>query len=259
MSTTELSVPSSAMTDGSDYEYRGQATSPSRTKRTAKASDSAPTDNSLRVLFVDDDEFSRSIIGEGLSRTMTVDCASSVAEAIAMIGTFEPHAVVTDLNFGTGPDGGELVNYLVEHCPWVGCVVLSAHSSEFLAVGRPLPDFPGLIYLVKNELAGMQPLVEAVHASIAGAPPMPLLTKKQSGATTASSTVTITRGQAEALRLIADGASNSAIAVILGVSMRSAESLVHRTIAALGLRSDGDVNVRVLAARMWVEGRVEVK
>ena len=222
----------------------------------AVLTESPVTASSLRVLYVDDDEFSRSIIGEGLARTMNVRSVSSVAEAIALVKVFEPHAVVTDLNFSNGPDGSELVRYVSENCPWVGCVVLSAHSSEFLAVGRALPDLSGLIYLVKNDLSGMQTLVDAVHSSIEGAPQKKEPTRRFIDST---DTATITRGQAEALKLIADGASNSAIAETLGISMRSAESLVQRTIHALGLRNGGEVNVRVLAARMWVEGRVEVK
>jgi len=216
----------------------------------------------LRVLFADDDEFARTIIGEALSRSMTVQCAASVAEAITRIGEFDPHAIVTDLNFGTGPDGGDLVRYVAEHCPWVGCVVLSAHSSEYLAIGRDMPELPGLTYLVKGELSNIDYLTEAILTAIDGSSqsssgPRRLASVNDSRPLT--DRPVITRAQAEALRMIADGLSNSAIARALGITMRSAESLVQRTIAALGLRSDGDVNVRVLAARMWTEGKVDVR
>lgn len=216
----------------------------------------------LRVLFVDDDEFARTIIGDALSRTVTVQCAASVAEAITRIGEFDPHAIVTDLNFGTGPDGGDLVRYVAEHCPWVGCVVLSAHSSEYLAIGRDMPSLPGLTYLVKGELTNIDSLTDAVLTAIEGSSQSSGAVRRPSGgggSRLQPDRPVITRAQAEALRMIADGLSNAAIARTLGITMRSAESLVQRTIAALGLRSDGDVNVRVLAARMWTEGKVDVR
>ena len=69
----------------------------------------------------------------------------------------------------------------------------------------------------------------------------------------------ISHSQGEILRLIADGYSNLGIAEIRGTSLRSTESLVHRTFSALGIDSDRRMNARVLAVRMWQQGRVIVK
>jgi len=228
----------------------------------SSAAVAATATDHLRVLFVDDDEFARAIIGEALSRSMSVQCAGSVAEAITRIAEFDPHAVVTDLNFGTGPDGGDLVRYVAEHCPWVGCVVLSAHSSEYLAIGREMPDLPGLTYLVKGDLNTVDSLTKAIVTAIDGSQRSPGKANAQGARMPVrplSDRRVVTKSQAEALRMIADGLSNAAIARTLGITMRSAESLVQRTIQGLGLRSDGDVNVRVLAARLWAEGKVDVR
>ena len=71
--------------------------------------------------------------------------------------------------------------------------------------------------------------------------------------------ITITSTQAEILRMIADGLSNASIADTRGISLRAAEALVQRTFAALGVNGDPSINPRVVAVRMWQQGKVVVK
>lgn len=44
-----------------------------------------------------------------------------------------------------------------------------------------------------------------------------------------------------------------------GTTLRATESLVHRTFAALGIEQDKRMNARVLAVRLWQQGKVIVK
>jgi DNA-binding CsgD family transcriptional regulator len=74
-----------------------------------------------------------------------------------------------------------------------------------------------------------------------------------------SDKITITAAQAEILRMIADGLSNSAIAKKRDISLRAAEGLIQRTFQALGVNGDSDMNPRVIAVRMWQQGKVAVK
>ena len=53
--------------------------------------------------------------------------------------------------------------------------------------------------------------------------------------------------------------SNAAIARKRETSLRATETLVQRTFASLGIKSDEDFNPRVLAVRMWQQGKVVVK
>jgi hypothetical protein len=90
-----------------------------------------------------------------------------VADAIARISSFDPHAIITDLNFGiSGPSGADLLHYIENEHPWVGKVVLSSHTSPALAVpnGTALPT--GETYRVKSELGSMQDLIYVVKNSI---------------------------------------------------------------------------------------------
>ena len=71
--------------------------------------------------------------------------------------------------------------------------------------------------------------------------------------------ITITSSQAEILRLIADGLSNTSIAEARGISLRSTEALIQRTFVALGVNGNPRINPRVTSARMWQQGKVVVK
>ena len=69
----------------------------------------------------------------------------------------------------------------------------------------------------------------------------------------------VSASQGEILRMIADGLSNAAIARERNVTLRAAEALIQRTFAALGIKGDPDVNSRVIAVRLWQQGKVVVK
>lgn len=69
----------------------------------------------------------------------------------------------------------------------------------------------------------------------------------------------VSRSQAELLRMIADGLSNAAIARQRNRTLAATESLIHRLFASLNLGSNPDVNQRVVAVKMWQQGKVRIK
>ena len=69
----------------------------------------------------------------------------------------------------------------------------------------------------------------------------------------------LSASQGEILRLMSEGLSNAAIAARRETTLRSTESLVARTFATLGLSNDPNVNARVLAVRMWLQGEVVIR
>jgi DNA-binding NarL/FixJ family response regulator len=209
---------------------------------------------SIRVMLVEDESFTRSIVSEMLTTSgLSVHPVASVAEAIESMDTFDPHVIVTDLDLGHGPDGGDLLTKVLEDRPWTGMVVLTAHASPELAINDPsrIPESAG--YVVKSELHSIHKLITAIEESIV----MP--GNFDGTANSIEEKVTITSSQAEILRLIADGLSNASIAEARGISIRSTEALIQRTFLALGVNGDSRINPRVAAARMWQQGKVVVK
>ena len=208
----------------------------------------------IRVLLVEDDDFTRNVVREMLVASgIEVHNVASVAQAIESLDDFDPHVVLTDLNLGHGPDGADLLTKISEERPWIGMVIMTAHASPELAINDAsrIPEHAG--YIVKSELHSIQNLITLIEESIV----MPGNFKgKEVGS---DEKITITSTQAEILRMIADGLSNASIAETRGISLRAAEALVQRTFAALGVNGDPSINPRVVAVRMWQQGKVVVK
>ncbi len=208
-----------------------------------------------RVLVAEDEEFTLNLLREVLAgANFQVEAVTNVADAIARIDSFDPHAVITDLNFGvSGPSGADLLQFIEKDHPWVGKVVLTSHASPTLAIPNGVQIPEGVTYLVKSELGSISELVTAVEDSIS-----------KSNVVTAkplveNDRIVISSTQGEILLLLAEGYTNSAIARQRGTSLRATETLIQRTFASLGLKSDEDFNPRILAVRMWQQGKVVVK
>ena len=209
---------------------------------------------SIRVLLVEDEDFTRTMVSEMLSASgINVLPVASVAEALKSMDEFDPHVVLTDLDLGHGPDGADLLTKVAEDRPWTGMVIMTAHASPELAINdvSRIPEQAG--YIVKSELNSIHSLVSIIQESI-------IMPGNFNGSdNVGEEKVTITSSQAEILRMVADGLSNAAIADARGITLRAAEALIQRTFAALGVNGDSSINARVAAVRMWQQGKVAVK
>ena len=208
----------------------------------------------IRVLLVEDEEFTRAMVAEMLATSgITVSSAKSVSEALGNIDAFDPHVVLTDLDLGHGPDGADLLAKVFKERPWTGMVVMTAHASPELAISDAsrIPD--PTVYIVKSEIKTISNLVLAIEESIEKTG------KFQNSFISSPEKITITATQAEILRMISDGLSNASIAKERDISLRAAEALIQRTFIALGVNGDPNVNPRVVAVRMWHQGKVSVK
>ncbi len=208
----------------------------------------------LRVVVADDDAFVASLVAAGLrAHGFAVATAHTTAEAWKLVSESEPHAVVSDLNFGPGESAAPMLTRVRSSYPWIGLVVLTSHLSPALAVGDSSAMPLDVVYLVKTQLNEVSDIRDAVMRAISGAPE----TRGTDGQ--AAEVATLTRSQAEVLRLLADGASTRAIAESRGTSVRAAETMLARLYTALEIDTDDAVNSRVAAVRLWQQGRVSVK
>jgi len=208
----------------------------------------------IKVLLAEDEAFTRAIVTESLTNAgMNVRSVGSVIEALAVIDSFDPHVVLTDLDLGPGPDGADLLSKIFRERPWTGMVAMTAHASPELAVsgtGR-IPE--STVYIVKSQISTIQNLVKAVEDSISKSDQSHQQPKD------IGEKIVISSHQAEILRMLADGQSNASIARERGITLRAAEALIQRTFVALGVKGDPDMNSRVVAVRLWQLGKVVVK
>lgn len=207
----------------------------------------------LRVVVADDEPFTVSLVAGGLeAQGFEVVTASTVAEAWHAVEREDPHALITDLDFGGGPSGATLLERVYQEHPWVGLVVLTSHRSPELAVANAGSIPEGCVYLVKSALRQVEELADAVHRSIAGqsVPALPV---------EPGDMVVVTQAQAEVLRMLAHGASTRAVAEHRGTTVRAAESMLARLFTALGIAADEQSNPRIEAVSLWQQGRITVR
>jgi len=205
-----------------------------------------------KVLLVEDEEFTRGLVANSLEISgVEVRSCPSVSMALTLLQDFEPHVVITDLDLGLGPSGVHLLERVAQQTPWVGMAILSAHASPELAVrdGYRIPE--GTVYAVKSEIASSDDLVALMQAAVER--------RVVRESDSVGDRIVISPVHGEILRMIAEGMSNAAIAKVRNTSLRAAEGMVQRTFVALGIGSDADRNARVLAVRMWQQGKVIIR
>ncbi len=205
----------------------------------------------LRVVIADDDPFTVSLVGDGLrSQGFTVFGAATAESAEVLVSEVDAHALVTDLNFGAGMSGAQLLRRVRDTSPWVALVVLTSHQSPQLAVDNP-EDVPSdAVYLVKSQLVRVEQLAAAVTRAIAGL---------GSETVAKAPAILVSTNQAEVLRMLASGDSTKAIAEHRGTSVRAAEAMIARLYESLGVTDDGGTTPRIAAVQLWQQGRVRVR
>jgi Response regulator containing a CheY-like receiver domain and an HTH DNA-binding domain len=206
----------------------------------------------LRVVIAEDDDFTRSLVADGLrAEGFDVAEARMPDEAWTLVDEFGAHVLVTDLDFGAGVSAGPLLTRMHEERPWIPLVVLTSHLSPELAVSdaADLPD--DLVYIVKSRLRRMQDITEAVRDALVG--------RGSGRRPEPEAPIAITAAQADMLRMLASGLTTRAIAERRGTTTRAAEAMIVRLYAALGVDSDEETTPRVAAIRLWQQGRVRVR
>jgi len=210
---------------------------------------------SHRVLILEDDDFTRSMLAESLSASgYLVQAAGNVSEASEIAAVFEPNVVIADLNLGAGPNGLDYLIRVNKDSPWVGLIALSSHASPELATGASGTLPKATIYLVKSELESIALLREAIERSFTSADDANF-----DGQIPESDRIAVTPSQAEIIWLMEQGLSNAGIAERRNTSVRAAEAIVQRTIASLGIEADGMINPRVMAINLWLQGKIVVR
>jgi len=205
-----------------------------------------------QVLIVDDDQAFRSLLEIAISGFgYEVEVVGTADEAWELITQFPPDLIILDLNLGVGPTGLDVAEKLRRSELNIPVIILSVHRSPRLVDAQAIPVDKQYTYLVKSDLGDLSVLQNAIVRTLANKPVfLPL----------DPDTPTITRGQAEVLRLIAEGYSNISIADMRGCSVRSLERIVNRLYQALEIDpTPGLLNPRVVAARMYLESKVTVR
>ena len=201
----------------------------------------------LRILLVDDDPFTLTMLSTALSSLgfTEVTSAQSASAAIALAQHVQPQTVVVDLDLGEGPTGIDLAHRLRKLFPNIGVVVLSTYVEPRL-IGTQQQSMPaGSIYVVKQTISNLDTLRNAIVKSVetSSSPDVQI--------TEPSPIAHLGDSQVEIMRLIAGGMSNAQIAEKLIMQEASVEKAIARLIKQLGVQATREQNQRVLIAQQY--------
>lgn len=201
------------------------------------------------VVVVEDDEFIRSLLAGYLeSAGFLVTTAATAKEANRLIRAVDPDAVVLDIDLGPGPSGLDIAATLNKTSNEVGIVFLTNFSDPRFAGEEMTKVHPKAAYLNKHMLTDSSTLLEALNAVLLELDIESYRFDKRDDRPLAH----LSSSQIQALRLLAEGKTNQQIAEARQRSIQATESLITRTLSALGLDPTADINTRVTAAKEFM-------
>jgi len=201
------------------------------------------------VVVVEDDPFMRSLIAETLdSAGFQVQTAANAADAKRAIRILDPDAVVIDINLGEGPDGFDLAQSIRKTSAEIAVVFLTAQPDPRFSGKGPSAIVKNAVYLNKNLLTSTNTLLDALEAAL-----VERNTRDYRHDQLADRPLgQLSNTQVQVLRLMAQGLTNQQIADARKRSIAATESAITRTLEALGIPKDAELNVRVAAAVKFV-------
>ena len=218
--------------------------------------------NQLRVIVADDSVVIRQgvarILGEGGFR-VTAE-ARDATELLDAVAAEPPHLAVVDIRMPPGGNAGLAAAITIrERFPTVGVLVLSQFLEPEYALRLLGAGVDRVGYLLKDRLGETRELLDAAHRVAAGGSAVdPAVIAELVRARRRDDRLTrLTDREREALALIAEGHSNRAIAERLGITTKTLEGMSGTIFGKLGLEDDPDVNRRVLAVLLYLDGAGE--
>lgn len=191
----------------------------------------------LRVLLVEDDDFTRSTLTAALERhgVTVTHAVSSARDALTLVEL--PEVALLDLDLGPGPSGIDLAVALRERAPMIGLVLLTSYDDPRL-IASDLPPAPrGTLHLRKREVGD----VREVIAAIGSAAQRPIALARAEHADLSDTQIAV-------LRAVAEGLSTAEIARRRGVSPKAVEKTITQLCAHFGIERLSTHNQRVRLA-----------
>lgn len=178
-----------------------------------------------------------------------VSVAGNYLDGLRLIESVDPDAVVLDIDLGPGPNGFDIAYRLRRNNPEISIVFLTTLSDPRFSNTPDGDVLKNEAFLNKNMVADASQVVGALEAALMNRGIKEfrhdLVEERPLGH--------LSKVQIQVLRLVAEGKTNQQIAAIRGRSLASTESVIARTMQALGVDSTSNHNARVAVATKFVE------
>lgn len=213
----------------------------------------------LRAIVADDSV----VIRQGIARILAEGGFRVTAEArdatelLAAVAAEPPHLAVVDIRMPPGGNAGLAAAMTIrERFPTVGVLVISQFLEPEYALRLLGAGVDRVGYLLKDSLGEAAELLDAARRVAGGGSAVdPAVIAELVKARRRDDRLTrLTEREREALALIAGGHSNRAIAERLGITTKTLEGMSGTIFGKLGLEDDPDVNRRVLAVLLYLDG-----
>ena len=213
----------------------------------------------LRAIVADDSV----VIRQGVARILSeggfrvVGEAADATELLDMVATEQPHLAVVDIRMPPGGNAGLGAALAIrERFRTVGVLVLSQYLEPDYALRLLSAGVDRVGYLLKDRLGSAHELLDAAQRVAGGGSAVdPAVVAELVRARRRDDRIgRLTEREREALALIAEGLSNRSIAERLGITTKTLEGMSGTIFSKLGLEEDPDVNRRVLAVLLYLEG-----
>lgn len=215
----------------------------------------------MRIVIADD----AALIREGVARLLAdageevVGLAADGTAAERLVAETHPDVIILDIRMPPGGAGeGVRVARAVrkQTAGRTGVLVLSQYLEPALAIQLLADGAEGVGYLLKDRVADLDMLTEAIHrvgrgGSVVDPAVVAALARGHGGR---SALDELTEREREVLALMAEGRSNAAIGERLTVTPKTVETHVASIFSKLGLEVTQDDHRRVLAVIAYLRG-----
>jgi DNA-binding NarL/FixJ family response regulator len=212
----------------------------------------------VRVVIADDAVLLRAGVAR-LLEDAGIEVAGQAGDAedlLRKVGAHRPDVAIVDVRMPpTHTDEGlRAAKQIRERFPGVGVLVLSQYVEEAYAVELFSAGGDGLGYLLKDRVADVDRLVEAVRRVGEGGTALdPEVVARMLGRRRREDPLdALSPREREVLALMAEGRSNVAIASELVVTERAVEKHVTSIFSKLGLTAGAETHRRVLAVLAYL-------
>ncbi|GAA3382608.1 response regulator transcription factor [Cryptosporangium minutisporangium] len=217
----------------------------------------------VRVAIAEDDVLLRAGLSQLIAVADGLDMVGTAADLpsiLELVEAEQPDLVITDVRMPpTGTDEGiQLATRLRRDHPRIGVIVLSQYHEPAYALALLNDGVEGRGYLLKERVAHVRELTEAVRRVAEGGSvidPAVVAALVRTHSATRNALDALSPRESEVLAEMAQGKNNLAIARTLHLTERAVEKHANQIFGKLDLASEPDINRRVRAVLMFLDHR----
>lgn len=214
----------------------------------------------VRVVLAEDNYLVREGVRQLIEMQPELELLAVCADRDSLLRAVDEHhpdVVLTDIRMppGNTDEGLQVAARLRSTSPGTGVVVLSQFVEPEYALALLQKGAAGRAYLLKERVADVAQLVNAVQEVARGGSVIdPLVVEALVAARAGESSPlhTLTPREREVLAEMAQGKNNGAIARALFLTERAVEKHINSIFSKLGLTEEVDVHRRVMATLMYL-------